>query len=69
MEDAEVIVRTLKEPICFIKRDREKQLTLPVIVIKLDNNSRTDTQALIDSRCTGFCINQQFIINHKIPTK
>ena len=39
VEDVEVVVRTLKKPICFIKRNREKQLTLSVIVIKLDNNS------------------------------
>ena len=37
-----VIVRTLKEPICFIKRGKGKQLTLPVIVIRLNNNSWTD---------------------------
>ena len=39
------------------------------MVIRLDNNSQTNTQALIDSGCTRSCINQQFIINHKIPTK
>ena len=37
-----VVVRTLKEPICFVKRGREKQLTFPVIVIRLDNNFWTD---------------------------
>ena len=65
----EVTVGTLKEPICFIKRDRGKQLTLPVMVIRLDNNSQTDTRALIDNSCTGSYINQQFVISHKIPTK
>ena len=39
------------------------------MVIRLDNNSWIDTQALIDSGYTGSCINQQFVINHKIPTK
>ena len=24
---------------------------------------------LVDNGCTGSCINQQFIVNHKIPTK
>ena len=38
-ENIEVAVRTLKEPICFIKEDKEKQLILLVIVIRLDNNS------------------------------
>ena len=38
VEDIEVAVRILKEPICFIKEDRGKQLILPVIVIRLDNN-------------------------------
>ena len=57
VEDMEVVVGTLKELIHFIKGGRGKQLTLPVIVIKLDNNSWTDTQVLIDSRYTGSCIN------------
>ena len=42
IEDTEVVVGTLKKPIHFIKRDRGKQLTLLVIVIRLDNNSQTD---------------------------
>ena len=37
-----VVVKTLKEPICFVKEDREKQLTLPVTIIRLDNNSQMD---------------------------
>ena len=69
IEDIEVAVRTLKEPICFIKEDKEKQLILLVIVIRLDNNSWIDAWALIDSGCTRSCINQQFVINHKILTK
>ena len=64
-----VVVRTLKEPICFVKRGRKKQLTLSVIIIRLDNNFQTDTQAFVDSECTESCINQQFVINYKIPTK
>ena len=43
IKDAKVVVRTLKELICFIKGDKEKQLTLLVIVIRLDNNSQIDT--------------------------
>ena len=64
-----VVVRTLKEPVYFVKGGRGKQLTLLVMVIRLDNNSWTDTRVLIDSGCTGSCINQQFVINHKIPIK
>ena len=43
VEDVEVAVRTLKEPIYFVKEGKGKQLTLPVIVIRLDNNSWTNT--------------------------
>ena len=43
IEDTKVAVKTLKEPICFVKKGRKKQLTLPVIIIKLDNNSQTNT--------------------------
>ena len=57
MENMKVVFRTLKEPIHFIKGDRGKQLTLLVIVIRLDNNSWIDTRALIDSGYTGSCIN------------
>ena len=57
VEDIEVVVRTLKEPIYFVKGGRGKQLTLSVMVIRLDNNSRTDTRVLVDSGCTKSCIN------------
>ena len=33
------VVRTLKELNCFVKKDKKKQLTLLVMIIKLDNNS------------------------------
>ena len=68
-KDTEVAVETLKKSIRFVKGGRGKQLILPVTVIRLDNNSQTDTRALIDSGCTGSCINQQFIANYKIFTK
>ena len=38
VENIEIAVRTLKELICFVKRDREKQLTLLVMIIRLNNN-------------------------------
>ena len=57
VENAEIAVETLKEPIHFVKRGRGKQLTLLVMVIRLDNNSQINTQALVDSRCTGSCSN------------
>ena len=69
VEDMKVAVETLKKPIHFVKKGRGKQLTLLVMVIRLDNNSRTDTRVLVDSGCTRSCINQQFIVNHRIPTK
>ena len=39
VEDVKVMVGTLKEPIHFVKKGREKQLILSIIVIRLDNNS------------------------------
>ena len=57
VEDVEVAVRTLKEPICFVKGGRGKQLTLSVMVIRLDNNFWTDTHALLDSEYIGSYIN------------
>ena len=57
-EDVEVAVGTLKELICFVKRGRGKQLTLPVMVIRLDNDSQTNTRAFVDSGCIRSCINQ-----------
>ena len=42
-EDVKIVVRTLKKLIRFVKGGRRKQLTLPVMVIRLDNNSQTDT--------------------------
>ena len=69
MKNVKVAVGILKEPICFVKGGKGKQLTLSVTVIRLDNNSWTNTQVLMDSGYTRSCINQQFIINHKILTK
>ena len=43
VENAEVAVGTLKKLIYFVKGGREKQFTLPVIVIRLNNNFQTDT--------------------------
>ena len=42
VENVEVAVGTLKEPIRFVKGGRGKQFTLLVIVIRLNNNSQTD---------------------------
>ena len=39
VEDTEVAVGTLKELIHFVKGGKGKQLTLSVMVIRLDNNS------------------------------
>ena len=39
VENTEIAVGTLKELIHFVKKGREKQLTLLAIVIRLDNNS------------------------------
>ena len=57
VENVEVAVGTLKEPIHFVKGGREKQLTLLVMVIRLDNNSQIDIWVFVDSGCTGSCIN------------
>ena len=43
VENVEIVVGTLKEPIHFVKEDRGKQLILLVTVIKLDNSSQIDT--------------------------
>ena len=56
-EDAEIAVGTLKKPIRFVKEGRGKQLTLPVTVIRLDNNFWINIRALVDSGCTRSCIN------------
>ena len=42
VEDMEIAVGTLKEPIHFIKGGKRKQLTLPITVIRLNNNSQID---------------------------
>ena len=42
VEDIEIAVGTLKEPIHFIKGGKRKQLTLLVTVIRLNNDSQTN---------------------------
>ena len=56
-EDAEIAVGILKKLICFIKGDKKKQLTLLVIVIRLNNNSQTDIWVFVNSECTKLYIN------------
>ena len=68
-EDAEVAVGMMREPIRFVKGGRGRQLTVPVTVTRLDNSSRIGTRALVDSGCTGSCINQRFVIDYQIPTR
>ena len=60
-------VRSLKEPRRFIRRVGGQQLSLPVVLQRLDNGSAIKVQALVDSGCTGSCINRTFAEKHDIP--
>lgn len=53
----------------FIRRPGKQQLMLPVLLERLDNKVRVKVNALLDSGCTGSCINRSFVNENKIPTR
>lgn len=53
----------------FIHHPGKQQLMLPVLLERLDNKVQVKVNALLDSGCTGSCINRSFVNENKIPTR
>lgn len=67
--DAIFALRELHGPIRFIKGRKGRQLDLSLtLTIPADERSFS-IQALVDSGCTGSCIDEKFVRENNIPTK
>ena len=53
----------------LVKGKTGNQLLVPVILAKFENGERIATEALVDSGCTGSCVNQAFVDQYKLVTK
>lgn len=62
------VIRSLREPRRFVRKVGARQLMLPTILHRLDNGVTIQAKALIDSGCTGSCIDKEFVQKHKLLT-
>ena len=62
-------IASLKEPKRFIRGGKGRQLTVPILLATLDNNLQIQSQGLIDSGCTGSCINESLVKKYQLVTK
>ncbi|KAI0061941.1 hypothetical protein BV25DRAFT_1870601 [Artomyces pyxidatus] len=68
-EEAEEVLLELKMPKRFIRSNKSSnQLNMNVVLTTQDTDSTYTVEALLDSGCTGSCINRSFIARHKINT-
>ena len=67
--EAVAAVRALVGPKRFIRGNGGNQLAVPLILSTLDTVRQVKAKALVDSGCTGSCINRSFVKHHDIPTK
>ena len=70
MEEAVGIVAQLKsKEKKFVKGRKGNQLEVSAQIQTLDTQKRVETHVLIDSGCTGCCIDEDFVRRHKINTE
>ena len=60
-------VRDLLEPRQYIRGTKGYQLDLPVVLTTLDGVTQVRAKALIDSGCTGSCIDEEFARKQNLP--
>ena len=70
-EQVQIAIKELKKPKPqkMIRGTRGNQLSLPVIIQTEDMVTQFAVTGLIDSSCTGSCIDIGLVQRHKIPTK
>ena len=62
-------IASLKEPKRYIRGGQGRQLTVPILLATLDKNLQIQSQGLIDSGCTGSCINERLVKTHQLTTR
>ena len=62
-------LKLMQESKRYIRGRKGHQLNLSVVLKTLEDQRAFRTTALLDSGCTGSCINRQFVNKHHIPTQ
>ena len=65
-QDALWYIRNLKEKPRQVRATGRNQMDVSGVVITMDTLERQSMKALIDSGCTGSCINEEFVKRHKL---
>lgn len=63
-----VALKTLRKPRMFIRGSKGSQLDVPVILQTVDTLQTFKVKGLLDSGCTGSCIDSKFVKRHGINT-
>ncbi|KAI0683869.1 hypothetical protein BC835DRAFT_1241303, partial [Cytidiella melzeri] len=68
-DDMSIALKELSGPQRFVKGRRGHQLDVPVTLSILETQQTLSLVALLDSGCTGSCIDETFVRTHNLPTK
>lgn len=66
--DAASALKTLRKPRMFIRGSKGMQLDVTAILQTLDTLETFKVKGLVDSGCTGSCIDSKFVARHNIRT-
>jgi hypothetical protein len=61
-------LQELKKPKHYVQGSGGQKLTMHIIISTLDKNRTVETKALLDSGCTGLCVDRSFIKRNWINT-
>ena len=67
-QDALWYIRNLREKPRHVRATGKNQMDVTGVIITMDTLSRHSIKALIDSGCTGSCINEEFVKKHNLNT-
>lgn len=68
-EEAVAALKELRRPKQFIRGIGQQQMDVPVIVQTLEDGTSISAKGLLDSGCTGSCIDCKFMEKHNLQTK
>ena len=67
-QDALWYIRNLRDKPKQVRATGKNQMDVSGVIITMDTLSRHSIKALIDSGCTGSCINEEFVKKHNLNT-
>jgi hypothetical protein len=68
-EDAEEGLNEMRRPKQYIWKQGGLQMNIPVQLQTLEDGRIITSKVLLNSGCTGLCMNRQFVEKHQFPTK